>query len=161
MKRAIGIVSLALIFSASGMTQEKAPQDSPTLVSKAQNIKVPEGIASAKMQRGAITADGLWQDGRTTSGHAEKVAFYGSVAALWFSTALDIQSGNSLDPARFGEVNRFGGTRGQIATSAFATGAAYMIHRYGRGRARWISSALLAGASAAHYYGAIHNYSLK
>jgi hypothetical protein len=67
------------------------------------------------------------------------------MAALWTATAMDIQSSSRLDPTRYHEVNRFGGPGGQIATSLAATGAAILIQRYEGKRARWLSSALLAG----------------
>jgi len=83
------------------------------------------------------------------------------MAALWATTAMDIQSSKHLDPTRFHEANTFGGTGGQIATSAVATGAAFLIERYANRRMRWLSSLLLGGAAAGHAFGAVHNYSLK
>ncbi len=83
------------------------------------------------------------------------------IGALWASTALDIHSSSRLDQTRYHEVNKLGGTGGQIATSALATGAAIIIHRYGNKRMRWLSSLLLNGATASHAYGAIHNYCLR
>jgi hypothetical protein len=81
--------------------------------------------------------------------------------ALWTATALDIRSSNRLDPTRYREVNILGGTGGQIATSALATGAAFLIDRYAGNRWRWLGSLLLGGATAAHGIAAIHNYTLK
>ena len=161
MQRAIGIVSLALIFAASGMAQQKASQDNLITVGNTQRIKIPEGVTLDAAQSHAAADNGIFRERRAAPGKAETGAFYGSVASLWVATALDIQSSKGLDPTRYREVNVFGGTGGQIATSAIATGAAFLIQRYGRGRGRWLASALLAGASAGHYYGAIHNYSLR
>jgi hypothetical protein len=89
------------------------------------------------------------------------VAFYGSVAALCAATAVDIRSGSRLDPNRFYESRPAGSALGQIATTAISTGGAFIIHRFGRGRARWIATALLVGAAAGHAYAAHHNYALR
>ena len=80
---------------------------------------------------------------------------------MWTATALDIHSFSRLDPTRYHEVNKFGSKGGQIATTAIATGTAFLVDRYGQKRWRWLSSLLLSGATAGHAFGAIHNYSLR
>jgi hypothetical protein len=81
--------------------------------------------------------------------------------ALWTTTALDIHSSNRLDSTRFPEANIMGGTASQIASSAAATGVAFLIDRYAKPRWRWVGSLLLGGAATAHGVAAIHNYRLQ
>jgi hypothetical protein len=142
MLRIAGIISLVLLFCASVMAQDRAALGTETFRAS--------GLEDNK--------DGI---GEFKTNKAGTAAFYTSIAGLWTATALDIQSGNQVDQTRYKEVNLLGSPAGQISTSAITTGAAILLRRYGGRRTRWIATALVAGATAGHAYGAIHNYGLK
>jgi len=162
-KTALAVVCLVLVFCTAAMAQDslKADSTNPAVsLKKAENI-VPALLADPlKVEPAPIirrqrleTGEGIPRSYTRTNALL--------MAALWTTTALDMHSSSHLDPARYHEANKFGSRGGQIATSALATGTAFLIDRYGPRRMRWLSSLLLSGAAAGHAFGAIHNYSLK
>jgi len=100
------------------------------------------------------------QEEKAKSSKREKIAFYGSIAALSVATALDIHSGHHLNPNQYYETRPAGNALGQILTTAISAGGAYIIHRFRKGRGQWAATALLAGGAAGHTVAAIHNYRL-
>jgi hypothetical protein len=171
MKKAIGVLALVLILAAAMMAQEKrvdgtvpdgaikvdgtAPGESGEAV-KVAAVKPDPFRAAVEPVRPIRRSSEIPGE---TGGVGAKNGLL--LAALWTATALDIHSASRTDKTRYHEANTLGGTGGQIATSAVATGAAFLIQRYGPRHMRWLSSALLAGGTAGHAFGAIHNYGLK
>jgi hypothetical protein len=159
MKMTLTVVSVMLLLSIAVLADEKKPEGPASNGSPKLDLSIPDlGVDTA----GKVEGEPLIK--RAENPEIPKSLVKRNtilMMALWASTAMDIQSSKRLDPTRFHEVNKFGGTGGQIVTSAVATGAAFLVERYANRRMRWLSSLLLGGAAAGHAFGAVHNYSLK
>jgi len=159
MKMIMAVISLMLLLSLALLAEEKRPDGTASNGSPKLDLSIPD-LGSVE----AVKAEAEPLIKRAENPEIPKSLVKRNtmlMMALWAATAMDIQSSKRLDPTRFHEVNKFGGTGGQIATSAVATGAAFFIERYANRRMRWLSSLLLSGAAAGHAFGAVHNYSLK
>ena len=172
MNKVIGVLTLVLILAVAGMTQEKKADGTvPDGASKVDGTAPGESGGTFKLAaavkpepfRPAVEPVKPVKRSSEIPGEPGKFGKREGIllAALWTATAMDIHSSSRVDKTRYSEANAFGGTGGQIATSAVATGAAFLIQHYGPKNLRWLSSALLAGGAAGHTIGAVHNYGLK
>ena len=161
-KTAPATAYLVLLFSTTMMAQDSNKADSAnplTPLKKIESAAPSVSVEPDKVDAAPIIRRQRLETGEIYRRYTRTNALL--MAALWTTTALDIHSSSRLDQTRYHEVNKFGSKGGQIATTAIATGAAFLIDRYGQTRLRWLSSLLLSGAAAGHAFGAIHNYSLK
>jgi hypothetical protein len=168
MKKTLALIFVVLLLSVAAMAEERKADATTTIaalrtdaVTKADAVMTKDALvepAKAEAVEPSMVKRPSLNPEVPPSHKTQNMLL---MAALWTATAMDIQSSGRLDPTRYHEVNKFGGAGGQIATSLAASGAAYLVQKYGGRRMRWLSSALLAGGAAGHAFGAIHNYSLK